>query len=185
LTFLKAFKIPLFFWISGFYYYIRLYKTFIMKKTFWIYLLFFAVLSCKKENTTVAGNAQDSLAAQDSATISSPQNPEAFGIGTSEEKPSQGKTVFTENGNTILSFDTNAGEGFMIINDEKVPLTKLDFTENHYKITGKDISIAADNGDFDDTTGDCMSGTFPEIKITYKGHTVSLAHIRVQDCPSY
>ena len=155
-----------------------------MKKIIWIYLLFFGLISCKKEPVTADRSTHDSLLA-DSATISSPDHPQAFTVGTLDDQPAPGKTVFTENGKTFLTFDTNANTGIILINSKKVQLTAIDFVENQYKISGKDIRITAENGDFEETSGNCTTGNFPEINITYRGEAIMLKNIRVQDCPTY
>lgn len=145
-----------------------------------------SVFSCSKKNDTVVSTSStDSLALEDSVKIQAPENPNAFSIEPISEQIGIGKTLFTSEGETIISFDTQANTGKIKIDGKEISLNHLDFSENNYEISGDGIHISAENGNFQDAINDCNYGTFPEVKVVYNNHTVLLKNIQVQDCPNY
>jgi len=154
-------------------------KNFIMKKLFFLTLVFIGLVSCKKEGSL--SNKADA----DSTQIQSSDSVAAFKVDQLSDKAGEGKTIFTKNGETIISFDTRSNIGTVSIDGTKFSLNQLIFSENTYEIKGDNISIVAEDGNFDDTSSQCTSGSFPEIRITQNNHTTVLHGINVQDCTSY
>lgn len=153
-----------------------------------IFLLISGILlfSCKKDakiDENVNHNS-DSLTS-DSLTISSADHPDAFRVEPLSEKAGLGKVIFTENGETILSYDTQANSGKIKLNGKEYILDNLIFSENNYDISGNEVKISAEDGNFQDMTSDCNYGTFPKIKISFNNQEVTLANVKVQDCPDY
>ena len=144
-----------------------------------------SLASCKKEASIESTTTTDSVQAGDSATMSPQENPNAFSVEPIQDQVEPGKTVFTQNSKTLISFDTRSNSGIINIDGQNVPLKNLSFQENQYEISGDDIKIKAENGNFDEMTSDCTYGAFPKITIEYKGHQVQMHNIKVQDCPSY
>ena len=143
------------------------------------------MFSCKKEaKISDNQNLSDSLTS-DSLTISSAENPAAFRVETLSEKAGLGKVIFTENGSTILSFDTQGNSGKIKLNGKEYELNNLVFSENNYDISGDEVTITAENGNFQDSASDCNYGTFPKIEINFNNQKVTLNNIKVQDCPNY
>lgn len=158
-----------------------------MKRIVSAFLIVITMVSCKKEaiiSDTSASSDSTSLT-NDSVSIKAAENPNAFRVNPIQGKKEKGKAVFSENGNPILVFDTQANSGIIKINDEEITLNKLIFSENSYEISGKNVSIVAEDGNFQDNLNDCNIGTFPEIKITYNNHTSTFKNIKVDDCPIY
>ena len=158
-----------------------------MQKILFIFLIAILVISCKKEaaiseNTNIN---QDSVRIPDSLNIESADNPNAFRVETIADKADVGKVIFTENGKTILSFDTQSNTGKIKLNGKEYPLNNLNFSENNYEISGSAIQITAEDGHFQEMVSDCNYGTFPEFKIKFNNQEVKLANIKVQDCPNY
>ena len=158
-----------------------------MKKLLFIFLLGAIVFSCKKEASISENNnlASDSVQIPDSLSIQSADNPNAFRVETIADKADLGKVIFTENGKTIISFDTQSNTGKIKLNGKEYPLNNLNFSENTYEISGSEIEITAEDGNFQEMVSDCNYGTFPEFKIKFNNQEVKLANIKVQDCPNY
>ncbi len=145
-----------------------------------------SVMSCKKETSVESSTTVDSLQQTDTTTTIAPQeNPNAFSVEPIQEQVEPGKTVFTQNSKTLISFDTRSNTGVINIDGQNIPLKNFSFQENQYEISGDGIKIKAENGNFDEMTSDCTYGAFPKIVIDYKGHQVEMHNIKVQDCPSY
>ena len=158
-----------------------------MQKLFFIFLFAMLVISCKKEAAISDGNnsVSDSVQIPDSLSIQSADNPNAFRVETIADKADLGKVIFTENGKTIISFDTQSNTGKIKLNGKEYPLNNLNFSENTYEISGSGIQITAEDGNFQEMVSDCNYGTFPEFKIKFNNQEVKLANIKVQDCPNY
>lgn len=144
-----------------------------------------SLASCKKEASIESTTTTDSVQAGDSATMGPQENPNAFSVEPIQDQVEPGKTIFTQNSKTLISFDTRSNSGIINIDGQNIPLKNLSFQENQYEISGDDIKIKAENGNFDEMTSDCTYGAFPKITIEYKGHQVEMHNIKVQDCPSY
>lgn len=149
-------------------------------------------IECKKEGniTSSQNDVETTVSKADSALISnnsmSKNTPNALKVETLNESANLGKTIFTENGKTIISFNTDNQKGKIRINGKDYELSQLNFTENNYEIKGPEIEIVATNGDFEEMTSDCTYGTFPEIKIKLKDQSsTTLKNVKVQDCPNY
>lgn len=149
-------------------------------------------VSCSKEQDKIKSDAtqseSSSLAKNDSsaaATISTPENAPAFKITPQIIAAEKGRTVFTQNGSTLFYFDMNANKGVVKIDGHDVELSRADFNENNYSLSGEGVTIQAINGDFKEMVSDCVTGTFPQVKITHGGKTLNLAEVGVQDCPNY
>lgn len=149
-------------------------------------------IECKKEEavTSSQNNVETAVSKADSALISnnsiSESTSNALKVETLNEVADLGKTIFTENGKTIISFNTDNQKGKIRINGKDYELSQLNFTENNYEIKGPEIQIVATNGDFEETSSDCTYGTFPEIKIKLKDQSsTTFKNIKVQDCPNY
>ncbi len=155
-----------------------------MKVKILIFLCGLALYSCKKEARITEENTIDSQTS-DSVTIKSPEDPNAFRVETISDQAEPGKVIFTENGKTIVSFDTQDHSGKIKLNGTEYPLDNLVFSENNYEITGKTVKIIAENGNFRDMVSDCSYGSFPEITILFNHQQVKLSDIKVQDCPNY
>lgn len=159
-----------------------------MKKITLILLLFCFVFSCKKEaktEQTTESNMKDSVKVLDSAQISAAENPTAFRILPISEKAEIGKIIFTENGKTIISYDSQANTGKININGQEYALDHLVFSENNYEISGENILIYAKDGNFSESATDCNYGVFDEISVTFNQHESRLSNVKVTDCPNY
>ena len=161
-----------------------------MKNT--IHLITFAVLfSCVKENDKVSTQnitQNVELSATDSsktAIIKNPYYSPAFEITPQDVSPEQGKSVFTQSGKTLFYFDQNSNKGTINIDGKDYSLTRFDFNENNYTLSGTGVSIEATNGDFKDMVSDCVYGIFPQVKVTMDGKILNLTNINLQDCPEY
>lgn len=154
-------------------------------------LLIYAVLiSCTKEKETVTDHKiSDSISlAADSTKIPKIENPDysgVFEITPQNVSSGKGRAVFVQNGKTLFYFDQNSNKGNVKIDGKDYALDRFDFNENNYSLYGDGVEIEATNGDFKSGNGDCVSGDFPEVKVTVNGETLNLANINVQDCPNY
>ncbi len=160
-----------------------------MKKIVLTLLLFCLVISCKKEaktdEQTSTSNPQDSVKVMDSTQISATENPTAFRIQPISDKAEIGKIIFTQNGKTIISYDTQDNSGKININGEEFTLDHLVFSENNYEISGEKILINAKDGNFSESATDCNYGTFEEIAVTFNQHESKFSNVSVTDCPNY
>lgn len=161
-----------------------------MKNT--LHFITFAVLfSCAKENDKVSTQnitQNVELSATDSsktAVIKNPDYSPAFEITPQDISPEQGRSVFTQSGKTIFYFDQNSNKGTIYIDGKEYSLTRFDFNENNYTLSGNGVSIEATNGDFKDMVSDCVYGVFPQVKVTMNGKILNLTDISLQDCPAY
>ena len=161
-----------------------------MKNT--IHLITFAVLfSCVKENdkVSVQNSTQNvEFSASDSTQSAVLQDAEyspAFKIVPQDVSPEQGKSVFSLSGKTLFYFDQNSNKGTINIDGKDYSLTRFDFNENNYTLSGTGVSIEATNGDFKDMVSDCVYGIFPQVKVTMDGKILNLTNINLQDCPAY
>ena len=161
-----------------------------MKNT--IHLITFAVLfSCVKENDKVSTENSTQtveLSATDSSKTAIIKNPDyspAFEITPQDISPEQGRSVFTQSGKTLFYFDQNSNKGTINIDGKEYSLTRFDFNENNYTLSGTGVSIEATNGDFKDMVSDCVYGVFPQVKVTMDGKILNLTNINLQDCPAY
>ena len=161
-----------------------------MKNT--LHFITFAVLfSCVKENDKVSTQnitQNVELSATDSsktAVIKNPDYSPAFEITPQDISPEQGRSVFTQNGKTLFYFDQNSNKGIINIDGKNYDLTRFDFNENNYTLSGNGVSIEASNGDFKDMVSDCVYGIFPQVKVAMDGKILNLTNISLQDCPAY
>ncbi|MEC5158560.1 hypothetical protein [Chryseobacterium sp. MP_3.2] len=160
-----------------------------MKKILLLAILM-TVFSCKKESETIEGAAaKDStrMTTLDSIQIPTFDNAEpivAFSIVPQEVSSEKGRVIFTQKGQVIFYFDQNSSTGNINIDGQNYILDQTDFNENNYKLSGPDVKITATGGAFSDTTSECISGNFPDVKVTSKDKIVNLVNIEVKDCPA-
>jgi hypothetical protein len=158
-----------------------------MKKILYLAFLIIAV-SCKKESSVNEGTVlKDStgMGTLDSIhipTIYNAENPAPFTVISQDLKSEKGRVIFTKEGGAVFFFDQNSSVGSISIDGQKYVLYQVDFNENNYKLSGKEVQIEATDGVFSDATGDCITGNFAEAKINFKGKTLNLTDITVQDC---
>ena len=159
-----------------------------MKNILVAFLLGILVISCKKDAkiSDTENGISDSLQAQnDSATIHSGESANAFQLEPLDEKAGVGKTIFTLNKATIISFDAQANTGKVNIDGKEYPLNHMDFSENTYEFSGNGITIHAEDGNFQDMVSDCMYGSFPKIQVKFGDKKAVFTNVSVQDCPTY
>lgn len=157
-----------------------------------LYVITFAVLvSCAKEKETVTiQNSSENInrSIVDSTPTAKIENADfapAYKIIPQDIAPEKGRSVFMQNGKTLFYFDQNANKGIIRIDGKDYNLDRFDFNENNYSLFGNGIVIEASNGDFKEMTGDCLSGIFPDVKISLNGKILNLTNITLQDCPAY
>lgn len=131
-------------------------------------------VSCNKDNKVWGeNNASDSLTSE--STI-------VEDLGNTNE---MGKVIFYKNDEKILIFNLLENAGKIRLNGKDILLHQISFTENTYTAEGENISILAENGDFQDITTECVEGTFPKMVITYNGKVTEITNIRTKECPEY
>ena len=155
------------------------------KKIVLTILLTILLTACTKDSKVTESSNNDTLQYADSLTIQAKENPNAFSVEKISEEAGIGKTIFRQDGKTIIIFDTQGNTRKININGAELELNQLTFSENNYEILGSGIRISAENGNFQETTGDCNNGSFSSITIQYNNNTVVLPNVKVQDCPSY
>lgn len=158
-------------------------------------LLAIATLSetCKKDEkiteqpvtTTVPENVKNDLQESETDEYRLPEYSADLKVLPIKETSDLGKAVFSQNDNPVFSFSKVNQKGQININGTEYALTKLEFTDNLYQITGPDIEILAEDGAFEEMTSDCMYGKFAEVFVTLKGKQTILRDVKVQDCPNY
>ncbi|MCC2589451.1 hypothetical protein [Chryseobacterium sp. MFBS3-17] len=157
-------------------------------KNYVVLLALFAILfSCTKEKTEISDTAttdslmvtEDSMqaAASDSAAIS--------GITVQDIAPEQGRAVFKIRDQALFYFDYHTQQGKITVGDKEYLLTRMDFTDNHYTLSGSGVEIKARNGEFSESSGDCIYGKFAEFTIHADHEVITLPGLNVQDCPVY
>lgn len=161
-------------------------------KNFILYAAFTLLfLGCKQDKPVQTSEKSETAQQQSTADsaavpqIGPAENPDALKIEPIAEDAAIGKTIFTQNGQVVIAFNTDNQQGKIKINGKDYPLNKLTFSENSYEIKGEGITITAENGDFQDMVSDCTYGNFPKININLNGKTAQLTDIKVQDCPNY
>lgn len=144
-----------------------------MKKIIFTSLaMFFLAISCNKD--AKIDNTKDKA--------DSLQNTH-LGIEDLGKTNEAGKVVFSTNGEVILIFDLLENKGKIKLDGKEIALHQISFTENTYTAEGDNISILAENGDFQDITTECIEGNFPKITITYNGKVTDIANIKTKECP--
>lgn len=146
------------------------------------FLLLLCLNSCKKEEKiTQNSTTKDSLnIVKDPLSANVPLTVVPLNIFADK-----GKTVFSQDKRTMFFFDTQSNTGEININGKTYALDLLNFTDNEYHISGKDVKITATEGDFKEKTGDCLYGKFAGVKVELNHQEVILKDISVQDCPAY
>ena len=146
------------------------------------FLLLLCLNSCKKEEKiTQNPTTKDSLnIVKDPLSANVPLTVVPLNIFADK-----GKTVFSQDKRTMFFFDTQSNTGEININGKTYALDLLNFTDNEYHISGKDVKITATEGDFKEKTGDCLYGKFAGVKVELNNQEVILKDISVQDCPAY
>lgn len=159
-----------------------------MKKSLVILSVLLWVFSCTKEGNQTTNEADVS---QDTVIIDSTNAaPEISAPNTGKnikplaETASKNKIIFKNNQLIILSFDTQSQTGSIEIDNVPYTLDKLIFSENNYEISGKNIKIIAEDGNFEEPNSDCLTGVFPSVTITTHKGQIHLSNISVQDCSS-
>lgn len=137
-------------------------------------LVLLVSIGCKKEIRTESSPLIDSLELNDTIQLDS-----------IELNGSEGKTIFSQGGKTIIVFDTKANTGIININGKKILLDELVFTENNYEISGQNIKITAEDGDFKESENNCNEGIFKCVYIEFEGKLSLLENIKVKDCRDY
>lgn len=153
-------------------------------------IIFVVFISCTKEKEAISeqkisDNVVSTVDSIQIPTIENPYQSSAFIIIPQDISPEKGRAVFSQNGKTLFYFDQNSNKGLIRIDGKDYLLDRFDFNENNYAVFGSGVVIEATNGDFKSGTGDCVSGEFPEVKVTVNGKALNLANITVQDCPNY
>lgn len=158
-------------------------------------LLPITVLTCQQEekitDTATTETTQTQLAPQTTtpatpkAELKPAEVQPALSVETIDDGADLGKAIFTENGKTVIVFNTVSQKGKIRINGKDYVLNKYTFSENNYEISGDGVSITASNGSFQDMVSDCAYGTFPEVTVKLNGKETKLKDIKVQDCPNY
>lgn len=165
-----------------------------MKKIFLVTLLSLFALQCKKDEKVESTEQQTALSVpnlNDSASVNQETeiNPsagtEAFKVVPYAENAEQGKAIFSTNGNTVFSFNTESQTGKIIINGTTYLLNKMIFSENTYHLYGNNIEISAEDGAFEEMTSDCAYGKFSEVFVKFNDKQSILRNVKVQDCPKY
>lgn len=133
------------------------------------------IISSNSDMNQDSSNTELHMESRDSAPKIQPLN----------EKLAKGKVIFKQNQLTLLSFDTFSQEGKVLIDGKEYLLNKLIFTENNYEISGNGIRIFAEDGIFQDPENDCLTGTFPIVKIKLNDKDITLKNIQLHDCPTY
>ena len=153
-------------------------------------IAFAALVSCKKDVEPIVQiskeNPQSKVA--DSNSVLKIENPEysgVFNVIPQDISADNGRAIFTQEGKTLFYFDQNSNKGIIKIDGKDYTLNRFDFNENNYTLYGNNVKIEATNGDFKDTTGDCVYGDFQEVKVTLDGKTLNIPNIKVQDCPNF
>ncbi len=152
-----------------------------MKYLSFCFVILFCLNSCKKdEKITQNSIKKDSLNIVKNSV--SPNIPlTVVPLSAFAEK---GKTVFTQDRKNMFFFDARSNTGEININGKTYALDLLNFTDNEYHISGKDVKITATEGDFKDMTGGCIYGSFPEVTVELNKQKVVLKDISVKDCPA-
>ncbi len=148
------------------------------------------LVSCKKdvEPVTQVSKQNSANTISDSTTVLNIENPEysgVFNVIPQNISAELGRAIFTQEGKTLFYFDQNSNKGIIKIDGKDYALDRIDFNENNYSLYGNNVKIEATNGDFKDTTGDCVYGDFLEVKVTLNGKTLNIPNIKVQDCPNF
>lgn len=148
------------------------------------------LVSCKKdvEHVTQVSQQNSENTISDSTTNSNIENPEysgVFNVIPQDISAEIGRAIFTQEGRTLFYYDQNSNQGIIKIDGKDYTLNRFDFNENNYTLYGNNVKIEATNGDFKDTTGDCVYGDFQEVKVTLDGKTLNIPNIKVQDCPNF
>jgi hypothetical protein len=150
-------------------------------------VLILSLNSCKKEDLVTEKSQQnDSLNSQNSIKKESPSSPEiAIKVEPLEVMVEPGKTVFSQDEKTMFFFDTRSKTGEIKINGKIYILNEMKTSETAYFISGKEVTISAEKGNFEEFTSDCLYGDFPSVKIGLNNHEIMLTNISLQDCPAY
>ena len=148
------------------------------------------IISCKKDKEVITNQKNPDIAnlAIDSAQVLNIENPDysgVFVVNPQNIDVNKVGTIFYQNGNALFYFDQNASKGNIKIDGKDYALNQLDFNENNYTLSGENLEIEAENGDFEDQTTDCIHGKFPVVKVTLNGKSLNIPSMTVQDCPNY
>lgn len=159
---------------SNFFYYFYP-KLYFMKKILFKFLaISILAIGCNKDNKIAQEpNTSDSLESKNTIVED---------LGKTNE---MGKVIFYKDNEKILIFNLLEHNGKVRLNGKDILLNQISFTENTYTAEGDNISVLAENGDFQDITTECIEGHFPKIMITYNGKVTEITNIRTKECPEY
>lgn len=163
-----------------------------MKKAILASVLLLATLQCKKDEKVENTEQQSTTTVQKADSVTSVVPEIKAEPGTDEIKvvpfedgAELGKTIFTMNDHTVISFDSQKQEGKIVIDGTPYKINKMDFSDNTYHLYGDQLEINAEDGAFGDMVSDCAYGNFAEVLVTLKGKKTVLRNVKVQDCPKY
>lgn len=149
-------------------------------------ILFLA--GCKKEapvaETPVVDTLQTPSTANDSLAFQDQLKADSLATALNEQS-AQGKLQFKKDENVILSFDLQAQKGEAVVEGKSYGLTKMQFSENNYTLSGPEIQVNAENGSFNEMTSDCLYGMIPNVEFILKDKTQKISSVGVQHCPVY
>lgn len=150
------------------------------------FLLISAVLlltACKKE-TAVPAN-ENVVVATDSTHLDSAKAKATLKVEPLSATVAPNQVVFFQNHQAILNFDTEANAGKIKINGQDYFLDTLTFSDDSYEISGENIEIQAEEGDFGEKAEKCLRGSFPTITVKLNGQQTEVHNVQVEDCATY
>ena len=160
-------------------------------KNIFAFLVFISLISCNKDKETVSDIVvKDSLRTStfDSIQIPTFQNAELtapFEIAPQNIQTEKGRAIFSKEGKVLFYFDQDLNSGTIKIDGKDYVLNQVDFNENNYKLSGKEVQIEATNGEFTDDNSECISGTFADAKVIFNQKTLNLTNLLLKDCPAF
>ncbi|MHA6696941.1 hypothetical protein [Chryseobacterium sp. A301] len=159
-----------------------------MKRILLFLTAFLFLAGCKKEapvaDTPIVDTLQIPSTTSDSLAFTDQLKADSLATALNEQS-AQGKLQFKKDQNVILSYDLQAQNGEAVVEGKSYGLTKMQFSENNYILSGPQIKVIAENGSFNEMTSDCLYGMVPNVEFILKDKTQKISTVGVQHCPVY
>lgn len=135
-----------------------------MKKSLILFISLFLIMGCENKNKD---NVDEKLF-----------------INPQPEVDIFGHITFSKDDKTLIYFVEKTRKGKIVINGKEYFLNSCSFAENTYNLSGKEVTIIAQNL-IDQGSGDCFHFICPEVIIMLNGVSTSIKDVIIQDCLSF
>ncbi|GEM_PF-4284548 len=102
-----------------------------------------------------------------------------------QEEAVLGQLQFTSDSKLLLKYDLQGQKGEAYVDGKTYELTKMQFAENSYILSGPELTVRGENGSFNEMTSDCLYGMLQSVNFTIGDTKKQIEKVGVQHCPVY